>query len=122
MKELLKNIFLIILLLLNKRYNCQKISFKRNNKSSILRKLNNCYISCKYCNGNGQPINDILDFLWEHNCKECADGYYRLGGRYCFSNNTISEVIIYIGKMIIINGKNVIVSAELAIKKGIPII
>jgi len=44
-----------------------------------------CYESCKVCYGQGNRRY--------HNCKECANDYYKLEENYCFSNKTIKNLI-----------------------------
>ena len=130
MKELLQNVFLIILLLSkafkfspssgnSNNWECLKCNDKwstggnsclncnkngNSNKPECINICQNhnysgyyldynglyrkCYESCKEC--NGPPDKDLLfGYILSHNCKICANGYYKLGESNCYSNETI---------------------------------
>ena len=87
MKQLFQRILLIILLL-SKGYSC-KVKFEiKKEKSNISRKLYHCYKSCKECFG---PAKYIIIFLYDHNCKSCKEGYYKLGETNCYNNEIKNE-------------------------------
>ena len=87
MKRLFQRILLIILIL-SKGFSC-KVKFEiKKEKSNISRKLYHCYKSCKECFG---PAKYIIIFLYDHNCKSCKEGYYKLGETNCYNNEIKNE-------------------------------